>query len=929
MSTIFNNIDPIYIYRRDGNENNPYKDYTETLTVANNRVILSEIPEEFHKVTVKDLNDNFLYETTSQNPDVNQYYVDYNLGIVYFNEVREGEKLTFIYKGIGYVSLSSKRIYIEHNGEEPTKTLQDLVNETAQARDSANEASDNLVHKGEYDNTAQYKKRNIVTYQGSAYMAIVDTQGNPPTDENYWKKLTAFSWKGIYDSGVTYNAGDFVQDADQRNLYLSLTDLNTGNPLTDTTKWKKLITIDDIVNTANQVIADVNIATANANDAANNANTQATNAQNAAQSANDAATNANNAANNANTKATYAQQQGDYAKAQGDYAKQVADENKTRWLNPVATFADIATTYPNPQHGDTVMVTDDGENSGSVYRYENDQWKLTQKHNDLAIADVQNKIGILKSSIIYPEFFGASPTATASQNRQAIQQALDIGGYVFLGTPGTYLIDDTLKIGDNTTFELGSGVCIKLASGINKNMLQNKGYTSGSRNKNITLKGGTWDYDEANKNFSGLNSIAILMKGVDGLTLRDITGLNVKKYVFLLADIYDLTVDTLHFNTASDGLHLQGPITKADIRNLKGTTGDDMLAFTIGDYTSYEISRGDFVDITVDGLYPKNALTAVKIAGNAPYKIKNLSISNVYGNVINQTFYFQNDTNLLQTDIDDVFIKNVKTSSNNSNTVMMLRVNTIENLVMENVTHLNGVNIVTVDQNTVVKNLILKKLSSKWSCTTGLISISAPASVNKLTIDGVDAIMGDATGACIVEVRGTVGDVTLRSIQATFPAGNGDIVRHISGSIKTLKISDLNQTKGNHIYYQVTTGFPTILIYLRDINVDTLGTGVDLKNSAEVRVNGFRGTGFGGYPIVVNGGTVYVVGQVEFTEKKFVQVSSGTAYVNGIGIRVDVSQLAKRQGDIAHNVNAGLACGLGPVVCDGTNWKNLYTGAIY
>jgi hypothetical protein len=96
--------------------------------------------------------------------------------------------------------------------------------------------------------------------------------------------------------------------------------------------------------------------------------------------------------NFANEKGLYAQQQSDYAKAQGDYAKQVADENKTRWLNPVATFADIATTYPNPQHGDTVMVTDDGENSGSVYRYENGQWNLTQKHNDLAIADVQNKI---------------------------------------------------------------------------------------------------------------------------------------------------------------------------------------------------------------------------------------------------------------------------------------------------------------------------------------------------------------------------------------------------------------------------------------------------------------------------------------------------------------------------------------------------------
>ncbi|MGG6437371.1 hypothetical protein ABET52_06195 [Saccharococcus caldoxylosilyticus] len=156
---------------------------------------------------------------------------------------------------------------------------------------------------------------------------------------------------------------------------------------------------DDIEHDIRQIGGE---AAQQALEAAEEANTQAIYAQTSGDYANDkgdyAAQQGDYAqtqGNFANEKGLYAQQQGDYAKAQGDYAKQVGDENKTRWLNPVATFADIATTYPNPQHGDTVMVTDDGENSGSVYRYENGQWNLTQKHNDLAIADVQNKIGIL------------------------------------------------------------------------------------------------------------------------------------------------------------------------------------------------------------------------------------------------------------------------------------------------------------------------------------------------------------------------------------------------------------------------------------------------------------------------------------------------------------------------------------------------------
>jgi hypothetical protein len=31
---------------------------------------------------------------------------------------------------------------------------------------------------------------------------------------------------------------------------------------------------------------------------------------------------------------------------------------------------------------------------------------------------------------------------------------------------------------------------------------------------------------------------------------------------------------------------------------------------------------------------------------------------------------------------------------------------------------------------------------------------------------------------------------------------------------------------------------------------------------------------------------------------------------------------------MASNTNGALACGAGPAVCNGTNWKNLYSGAV-
>lgn len=103
------------------------------------------------------------------------------------------------------------------------------------------------------------------------------------------------------------------------------------------------------------------------------------------------------------TQATaFAQEQGEYALAQGDYAKalgleakgnaeaavgsalaardealekaQLADEAartvKVDWLDPVQTFADLATTYPNPTETNQVQVLD----TGYIYRFKNGLW---------------------------------------------------------------------------------------------------------------------------------------------------------------------------------------------------------------------------------------------------------------------------------------------------------------------------------------------------------------------------------------------------------------------------------------------------------------------------------------------------------------------------------------------------------------------------
>lgn len=53
---------------------------------------------------------------------------------------------------------------------------------------------------GAYDNTREYKKLDVVTYQGSSYVAKSDSIGQLPTDTEYWICLAKGGIDVSYDS---------------------------------------------------------------------------------------------------------------------------------------------------------------------------------------------------------------------------------------------------------------------------------------------------------------------------------------------------------------------------------------------------------------------------------------------------------------------------------------------------------------------------------------------------------------------------------------------------------------------------------------------------------------------------------------------------------------------------------------------------------
>lgn len=63
--------------------------------------------------------------------------------------------------------------------------------------------------------------------------------------------------------------------------------------------------------------------------------------------------------------------------------------------------------------------------------------------------------------------------------------------------------------------------------------------------------------------------------------------------------------------------------------------------------------------------------------------------------------------------------------------------------------------------------------------------------------------------------------------------------------------------------------------------------------------------------------------------RPFVGSSAEVIRVVAPDLPVNLSVLEKNNGDAAHNINAALACGVGRVLIDGTNWKSTYSGLVY
>ncbi|MVP00797.1 hypothetical protein [Paenibacillus lutrae] len=123
--------DPLLITFRAGTAHDPYVERTESWTVANTVIPLHEIPSETHKVKISGYTEirKEIFDRTRQLNE-QEFYVNYQNGVVHFHSSREGETIVAQYKGRGVIQYPAERIYA-HIGGNPdvVKNLQQIIEE--------------------------------------------------------------------------------------------------------------------------------------------------------------------------------------------------------------------------------------------------------------------------------------------------------------------------------------------------------------------------------------------------------------------------------------------------------------------------------------------------------------------------------------------------------------------------------------------------------------------------------------------------------------------------------------------------------------------------------------------------------------------------------------------------------------------------------
>lgn len=322
------------------------------------------------------------------------------------------------------------------------------------------------------------------------------------------------------------------------------------------------------------------------------------------------------------------------------------------------------------------------------------------------------------------------------------------GGIVRLtGGPGA-LVSGTIIPMSNVTILADTGFVIRLANQANTELL---GDISATAKTNIAIVGGVWDANGKNQtrdDDNGYIGVAVRFKNVDGLVFRDLTIKDPVSFGFQMGDVTNFVIRNITFDydrlrPNMDGIHINGNCSVGQVHNLRGNTGDDMLALNANDGAKYELSAGPIHDVQVSGLYSDDGYRAVRIlSGTSP--VYDVTIKDVHGAYKYAAILFSNYGT------GDSEIYGIQLSEINAETTAFLEA------------------IIHIDTN--VKSLQINGITRRQDgdTRTECVRVTTGYTVDQLTIDGITLRDETDNGITVVHCSGHINDLAINNVSVQY-----------------------------------------------------------------------------------------------------------------------------------------------------------------
>lgn len=245
-------------------------------------------------------------------------------------------------------------------------------------------------------------------------------------------------------------------------------------------------------------------------------------------------------------------------------------------------------------------------------------------------------------------------TGGGSDDTIAIQSLLDKA----LEHPLHLVMDGAALVGglvfhSNTTIECLNQSCgFYLKDHVSVPLLQNSNRDFYEiKTENVCLYGGTYNFNCLHQehhrqpeghafdnnsidDFVNCWTFGFRIYGIKNLVIRDVTTIDQRTFTMMVANFENVTMDNIDiqlpnilFGQNQDGLHFWGPGRFLTLTNIKGTSGDDIIALAPDEGDS----KSSITDVLIDGLMLKEADQAIRLLSRGKGRLDRVVIRNVSG----------------------------------------------------------------------------------------------------------------------------------------------------------------------------------------------------------------------------------------------------------------------------------------------------------